>query len=129
MVFDNLLLSGEARKVILKDYVTDARIGIYASEYDRKQKVRINIEAYVVKKNTKKAVCIEDVFNYDAIPSCVEVAISEGHCCLQEELVRKIASRLLKFPEILALRVRSEKLEAYPKADSVGIEEIFRKED
>lgn len=128
MVFDNLMFSGQLRKVIIKNYIAQAQIGVYEHEKNKVQKVRFNVDLYV-----RKAPGIprefSEVYNYDLVPQAIEKTIARGHFDLQETLIGEIARELLKDQEVAALRIRSEKLEVYPNAESAGIEEFFVQDD
>lgn len=128
MVFDNLMFSGQLRKVIIKNYIAQAQIGVYEHEKNKVQKVRFNVDLYV-RKAPGIPLEFSEVYNYDLVPQVIEKTIARGHFDLQETLIGEIARELLKDQEVAALRIRSEKLEVYPNAESAGIEEFFVQDD
>lgn len=123
---DLLMLSSKYRKIILKNYKTQAYIGAYAHERGVTQAVCFNVEVWV--KNEAVEDDLADVFNYDHVVNVIENVLANGHTDLQEVLVQNIVSGLLAFEDVQAVKVRSEKLQAYPKAESVGVE-VFQAKD
>ena len=71
---------------------------------------------------------LSEVFNYDRIIEAIEVVVQEGHIDLQETLLERTAERLLKYPEVAAVQIGSEKPDAYSKAESIGVEAFFSKD-
>jgi dihydroneopterin aldolase len=51
--------------------------------------------------------------------------MAQGHVHLQETLCDDLATALLQHPKVRAVRVSSEKPDAYPDCRSVGVE-VFR---
>ncbi|MFR8252368.1 MAG: hypothetical protein ACLVAP_01295 [Parasutterella sp.] len=43
-------------------------------------------------------------------------------------LLERTAERLLKYPEVAAVQIGSEKPDAYSKAESIGVEAFFSKD-
>lgn len=121
------MFSGQLRKVIIKNYIAQAQIGVYEHEKNKVQKVRFNVDLYV-----RKAPGIPreftEVYNYDLVPQAIEKTIARGLSIFRKR-VGEIARELLKDRMIAALRIRSEKLEVYPNAESAGIEEFFVQDD
>ena len=68
---------------------------------------------------------LSEVFNYDRIIEAIEAVVLEGHIDLQETLCDDVAHTLLQHPKVCAVRVSTEKPDAYPDCEAVGIE-IFR---
>ena len=58
----------------------------------------------------------------------VAQCVARGHIHLQETLCDSIAAHLLAHDAVRAVRVRTEKPDAYPDCDAVGVE-VFRIKD
>lgn len=90
---------------------------------------KIKIERLVyVEKGSAPVNELSEVFNYDRIIEAIEVVVQEGHIDLQETLLERTAERLLKYPEVAAVQIGSEKPDAYSKAESIGVEAFFSKD-
>ena len=127
MSMDPLLISGKYWKIELNRYETKARICAYQHERLRPQRLRLNASVYV-EKSTEPVNELSEVFNYDRIVEVIEAVVQECHIDLQETLLERVAERLLKYPEVAAVQIGSEKPDAYSKAESIGVEAFFSKD-
>ena len=118
---DPLLISGKYWKISLNRYETKARIGAYLP-----QRLRLNVSVYV-EKGAAPVSELSEVFNYDRVIEAIEAVVQEGHIDLQETLLERTAERLLKYPEVAAVQIGSEKPDAYSKAESIGVEAFSSK--
>ena len=118
-----MLISGKYWKIKLNRYETKARIGAYQHERLHPQRLRLNVSVYA-----EKGSALSEVFNYDRIIEAIEAVVLEGHIDLQETLLERTAKRLLKYPEVAAVQIGSEKPDAYSKAESIGVEAFFSKD-
>ena len=116
---DPLLISGKYWKISLNRYETKARIGAYQHERLLPQRLRLNVSVYV-EKGAAPVSELSEVFNYDRVIEAIEAVVQEGHIDLQETL--------LKYPEVAAVQIGSEKPDAYSKAESIGVEAFFSKD-
>ena len=115
------------RHVFVKDFETLAEIGVYDHEKGRQQRIRINVDLSVDEGEKHHEDRIENVVCYNEIVKGIEAIIAEGHITLVETLAEKIADFALLSTDVIIARVRIEKLEAVPKASSVGVEIERRK--
>ena len=115
---DPLLISGKYWKISLNRYETKARIGAYQHERLLPQRLRLNVSVYV-EKGAAPVSELSEVFNYDRVIEAIEAVVQEGHIDLQETL---------KYPEVAAVQIGSEKPDAYSKAESIGVEAFFSKD-
>ena len=67
-------------------------------------------------------------FCLKGVIEAIEAVVQEGHIDLQETLLERTAERLLKYPEVAAVQIGSEKPDAYSKAESIGVEAFFSKD-
>jgi len=117
------------RHVFVHDLVLEARIGVYADEQGRTQRVRINVDLGVVDEGSRPlsrvAVGRDDlarVVDYSVIVDGVRAIVAAGHVQLVETLAERIAESCLADERILTARIRVEKLDIYPDAAGVGVE-------
>ncbi len=118
----DFLFSKKYRKLFIKDYVTSIVIGAYQEEKLQPQKIRLNVEAWVVNKASKDS--IKRVVNYEAMIAATKEVLSKEFSLL-EGLAEELSDRLVKQKGICAVRVRVEKLTLVADAQSVGVE-IFK---
>lgn len=108
--------------VFVRDYETQAAIGVYESEQGRQQSIRLNLDLTVKNPSNPVADDYSDVVCYDTLIQKIETLLATGHVGLVETLAEKVAALALEEFRVLAVRVRIEKLEAIQSAASVGVE-------
>lgn len=69
-----------------------------------------------------------EVVDYSFIRDTLYERTSKGHINLQETLCDDLAKMLLSHPQVMAVRVSTEKPDVYEDCDSIGVE-IFRFKD
>lgn len=128
--FTELEQSGKYFKYFLRNCHIQTAIGIYAHEKGKKQEVVLNLEVLVSKEDIPKEESpLTSGFNYDVLFKSVQLALRDEHIHLQETLVQRIQQNLLEIPEIIAMRIRSEKVQVYPSVEGAGIECTYVKKN
>ncbi len=110
------------RHVFVRDYVTDAEIGVWSHEKGDTQKVRISVDLSVIEQAEHHQDRIENVVCYNEVVLGIQRIIEAGHIQLVETLAEKIAEMSLDNTQVIKARVKVEKLEAVKAAASVGVE-------
>lgn len=110
------------RRVFVRDYVTDAEIGVWTHEKGKTQKVRINVDLVVQETEQHHEDQLENVVCYNDVVLGIRKIVTSGHINLVETLAEQIADLSLGHSDVVSVRVRVEKLEAVPEAASVGVE-------
>jgi dihydroneopterin aldolase len=119
----------DCRRVFLRNYAVDAYIGIYEREHGVTQRVLVNVDVYIpLALSNPQQDDIGEVLDYDFIRNAVKERLAQGHVRLQETLCDDIARRMLAHPQVRAARVATEKREAYPDCEGVGVE-VFHIKD
>jgi FolB domain-containing protein len=108
-------------QVFVHDFVLPVRIGAYASEHEKPQRVRFNVDVKVLRP-PHEAEDMRDVFSYDVITDAICMIVARGHVTLAEALAERIAALLLEHPRVVRVMVRLEKLDLGPGAVGVTIE-------
>jgi dihydroneopterin aldolase len=117
----------ECRRVFISDFQVMMSIGAYDVERRALQRVRLNIEVFVpLVLCTPTQDQLGEVFDYDLIHEAM-IARTSVHTNLQETLCDDIARRLLAHDSVRAVRVRSEKLDAYRDCHAAGVEVLLVK--
>lgn len=117
------------RHVFLRDLLLSARIGVYAQEHGRTQRIRVNVDLGVTDDaalaTSRAAVGQDDltrVVDYAAIAKQVRAIVAAGHVQLVETLAERIAEACLADPRVQLARIRVEKLDVLPDGASAGVE-------
>lgn len=111
---------GDMRVLFLRNFVTTARIGVYAHERERAQRVRVDL-AVSLKPPFDWDDRIENVLDYDRLRQGVLDILAEGHINLLETLGERILAMCFGHAEVAATHLQIAKLEAHPDCE-VGYE-------
>ena len=109
-------------KVIIKDLLVRAILGINPDERVKKQDILINIVMYADIRRAAETDDIEDAVNYKSITKRVIEHVEEGSDFLVERLVSDLARIIVTEFGVERVMVRVEKPGALRFAESVGIE-------
>lgn len=110
------------RRVFVRDYITDAEIGVWSYEKGKTQKVRINVDLIARENDAHHDDQIDKVVCYNEVVLGIQKIIEQGHINLVETLAENIADMTLQNDAVIRAKVMVEKLEAVPQAASVGVE-------
>lgn len=121
--------SAGIRHVFIRDLVLNASIGVYPSEHEAPQRIRINLDLAVIDEAatpmSQTAVGRDDlarVVDYEAVATAARGIVASGHVQLVETLAERIAAAIVTDHRVISVRVRVEKLDVFPDADSAGVE-------
>lgn len=119
-------LALHCRRLFLRNYELPVRIGVYEAEKRRPQRMRLNVDMYVLlQDSTPRNDDVREVVDYELIRRTIAARVAQGHIELQETLCDDVAAQLLQHPKVQAVRVSTEKPDIYPDSDAVGVE-VFR---
>jgi len=110
------------RHVFVHDLVLPAHIGVHGHEHGRTQRVRINLDLSVQEGPAAIGDELANVVCYEHIIDDIRAIVAAGHVRLVETLAERIADMCLADRRVSIARVRVEKLDVMPDADSVGVE-------
>ena len=108
------------RHVFVHGLVLPARIGVFATEEGRTQRIRISVDLGVA--DTEGPDELSRVVDYSAVVARIRAIVASGHVRLVETLAERIAASCLSDGRIFSARIRVEKLDIYPDAEGVGVE-------
>ncbi len=109
------------RLVFVRDLVLSASVGVHGHERTQRQRVRINLELAVVEGAEPLADDLAQVVCYEQIVNGIRALVAEGHVKLVETLAERIAGLCFEDDRVRSARVRVEKLDVFPEAESVGV--------
>ncbi len=110
------------RHVFVRDLVVPCSIGVHRHEQEAAQRVRINLDLAVAEGGHPLNDNIHNVVCYEKIVAGVHAIVERDHVNLVETLAEDIAATCLADARVRSVRVRIEKLDIVPEAQSVGIE-------
>ncbi|QRX84434.1 dihydroneopterin aldolase [Glaciimonas sp. PAMC28666] len=116
----------DCRRLFLRNYEVQINIGVFEFEKKGEQRALINVDLFIpLALSTPNNDQLDEVVDYDFMRNTVAKRMQQGHIHLQETLCDDLASALLAHPKVRAVRVTTEKPDAYNDCDSVGVE-VFR---
>ncbi len=117
------------RHVFIRDFLVECSIGIHSEEKQHEQRVRINLDLAVFEGTRPLNDDIRNVTCYEFLANEIKKIVGAGHVNLVETLAENIAAMCLQDSQVRSVRVRVEKLDILPAAESVGVEiERYNKE-
>jgi dihydroneopterin aldolase len=117
----------ERRAVYVEGLECAARIGVYKSEFGRTQQLSISVWLEVDTPVTPLNDDLEQVRDYARSRADIIDIVNQRHFGRQETLCDELAEHFLRCPDVLAVHVRSGKLEAFDDCTAVGCEVMRRK--
>ena len=123
--FKNKDLQSKRYKVLIKNLILDAFVGIHEYEKKKKQKISISLELDVKDNISEVKHKIENFVSYEIIIKKIKKLVSKRHIDLLETLGEKIFKICFEDERIISIKLKLEKIEVFKETDSVGIE-IFR---
>ena len=119
----------DCRKLFLRGYELQVRIGIHDFELQAPQRMRFDVDLYVPYAHSSPTEDrIDEIVDYDFVRDTIRRLCETGHINLQETLCDAIAHALLGNAQVYAVRVSTCKPDVYPDCDAVGVE-VFRLRD
>ena len=109
------------RHILVRNLDLKMQIGAYAREKGRTQNARINLDLSVLDTPSDDH-DLGSVVDYCALIDRIRAHAMSGHVHLVETLAEQIAAICLEDARVLKARVRVEKTEAIPDAESAGVE-------
>jgi dihydroneopterin aldolase len=110
------------RRILIRDMIVPAEIGVHAYERGVPQRVRINVELLAEEEARALEDELRNVVDYDAIVSGVRALARGGHVNLVETLAERVATLCFADWRIRWARIRVEKLDIYDDVAAVGVE-------
>jgi (5-formylfuran-3-yl)methyl phosphate synthase len=106
-------------RIFVRDFVLPVRIGAYAHERDRLQRVRFNVDV-AVRRPTHAIEDIRDVLSYDIITDGIRMVAAQENLAVLETLAERIAAVVLAHARAASVTVRVEKLDV--GSGTLGVE-------
>lgn len=112
----------ETRRILLRRYEVEVRIGIHDFERAGPQRLWVTVELWLAPQPGPEADRIEEVLDYDFLRNEIH-ALAEGRRFnLQETFAEAVMEICLARQEVTGALVRTEKPDVYPDTEAVGFE-------
>jgi dihydroneopterin aldolase len=111
-------------RIVIRDFVLEVAIGVYAREYGRTQSVRFAVDVDMTPL-TRVDYGFADVFSYEVIVDRMRALAGSRHFDLSEQLAEEVAAIALGHSRAVRARVLVEKLEVIDGA--IGVEIVREK--
>lgn len=125
----NRHLLADCRRLFLRNYEVPIKIGVDDAEKEGAQRMFVNVDLYIpLALSTPTRDDLSEVVDYNFMRDTLAKRTAQGHIQLQETLCDDVARMLLEHPAVRAVRVSTEKPDAYSDCESVGVE-VFHVKD
>jgi len=112
----------ETRRILLRRYEVDVRMGIHDFEQAGPQRLWVTVELWLAPREAPKADQIQEVLDYDFLREAIGALATGQHFNLQETFVEAMMDVCLARDEVTGALVRTEKPDVYPDTEAVGFE-------
>ncbi len=110
------------RRVFLRDLILQARIGVYASEHGRTQRIRLDVDLDMDDPGGVGADELGRVLDYADLHGRIVAEVTSRHVRLVETLAERLAGLVLADKRVRRVRIRLAKLDILPDGASAGVE-------
>ncbi|MCA3131922.1 MAG: dihydroneopterin aldolase [Betaproteobacteria bacterium] len=110
----------DLRSLFLRNFLAQARVGVYDHEHGRGQQVRFDLEVSL-RPSAELRDRLQDVLDYDCLRQGILDIVAAGHVNLLETLAERILAMCFGHPEVVAVQLRITKLQAHDDCE-VGYE-------
>lgn len=110
------------RRVFVRNLILTASIGVYDHEHAAPQRLRLNIDLAVDDEGAIGPDRLARVVDYEQVAIAARRIAAAGHTQLVETLAERIADAALTDSRVQSVRIRVEKLDVFPDAESAGVE-------
>ena len=93
-------------QIFVKDFVLETEIGVYQSEFGKKQRLKFNVFLTIDYLNLNRNDNIEDVISYEIILNAIKKHTSESRLYLLETLASKISETCFEDQKIKMMTFR-----------------------
>jgi len=107
-------------RILVRDLIVPAEIGVYDYERGRPQRVRISLTVDATRDLDDPD--ITGVVSYEDLINGIKSVIARGHIELVETLGDMILDLCFQYDRVEGVMVRIEKIDIFGDADAVGVE-------
>ena len=118
----NKTLFNYEKKILFNELILDLKLGYYASEKEKSQKVKFSLEIDYENKKPSSDKDIKSIVNYGTIVKLITKLVKKKHYNFLETLAEAVFDELFKDKRIAKIMLKIEKLEILKQCSSVGIQ-------
>ena len=118
----NKSLFNYEKKVLIKELILNLRLGYYAFEKEKPQKVKFSLEVDYRDKKPTNDKDLKSIVNYDKLVKLIKKLVKNKHYNFLETLAEDVFDELFKDKRIDKITLQIEKLEIMKDCSSVGIQ-------
>lgn len=107
------MLNHNQTRILVRDFIVPARIGIYPHEHQAPQRICVSLEV-LLRDHEIPRDDIEDTMSYEALVQAIR-DLPRQHFNLVEILAEHLAGVALQDDRVAAVTVTVEKLDVYPE--------------
>jgi 7,8-dihydroneopterin aldolase/epimerase/oxygenase len=118
------MLSGSTIKAVLRDVVTEARVGLHPWEQypERPTRLVVNVEMFAPLVGTLSAESPDSILDYDPIRSALKEWPTRPHTPLLETLLQELIDLCFRNQRVRACRISIMKPDIFNEAEAAGVE-------
>lgn len=109
-------------RILIRNLMLKAMIGIHAHEKLAPQRVLVNVDLRVHMQSGPIGDDIENVISYEHLVNGIKDIVAKGHINLVESLAESVGDLCLRDARAVEVTVRVEKPDIEPDAEAVGVE-------
>ena len=110
------------KKILIKEFILNLKLGYYEFEKEEAQKVKFNLEVFYEDKKPTNDGDIKSIVNYGKIVKLIKKLTKNKHYNFLESLAEDVFDVLFKDKRIGKIMLQIEKLEILKECSSVGIQ-------
>jgi len=116
-------------KIFIKNLRVIGILGVNPYEQRKPQRIRISLEVTTDISEAAKNDDVKQTIDYSTLSHHINDYIDTNRFFTIEALIEALAQEILKFDRVNAVKLRIEKPNAVPEAESVGVEISRKKSD
>jgi dihydroneopterin aldolase len=118
------LQSGSYIRVVLRDIVTEAHVGLHAWEQhpERPTRLIVNVEMFAPLTRSLSAESADTIVDYDPVRVALKSWPTRPHTPLLETLLHELVELCFRNPRVSACRVSIMKPDIFNEAAAAGVE-------
>ena len=110
------------KKVLIKELILNLKLGYYAFEKEKPQKVKFSLEIDYKDKKPSNDKDLKSIVNYSKVVRLIKKLVKNKHYNFLETLAEDVFDELFKDKRIEKINLKIEKLEIMKDCSSVGIQ-------
>lgn len=109
------------QSVFIRNWLTEAQVGVYSHEIGRKQRLRISLTLYQNPGTALRVSRLDEVVDYAAHKEKITALVGKQHYPLLETLAEAITAACFADEKVFRLTLELEKLDVFADSESCGI--------